>query len=108
MTGKWHEVEGDEAAIEILGEDTFHNGPKEIRQTRQLYDSDAAARAEESFISTLTRGLEGRDLTAEGFGTGGKGRVVEREGILGEDLGEWKDVERGHIFGREKEDEGVL
>jgi hypothetical protein len=30
--------------------------------------------------------------------------VVEREGVLGEKLGDWKDVARGDFFGHHRED----
>ncbi|OCF37670.1 hypothetical protein I316_00797 [Kwoniella heveanensis BCC8398] len=33
--GQWHEVIGDAAAIEILGRDTFLNGPQERREIRK-------------------------------------------------------------------------
>ncbi|WVF70268.1 hypothetical protein IAT40_005057 [Kwoniella sp. CBS 6097] len=33
--GQWHEVVGDEAAIEILGRDTFLKGPQERREIRK-------------------------------------------------------------------------
>lgn len=36
VTGQWHEVVGDQAAIDILGEDVFYNGPKEVRMTRAM------------------------------------------------------------------------
>ncbi|WVQ97634.1 hypothetical protein IAU59_004748 [Kwoniella sp. CBS 9459] len=33
--GQWHEVIGDDAALEILGRDTFFNGPQERRELRK-------------------------------------------------------------------------
>ena len=47
-------------------------------------------------------------MLAQGFGTGGRGRVVEREWIDGtESKPDWKKVVRGHIFGRHEEHQGV-
>jgi hypothetical protein len=37
----------------------------------------------------------------------GKARVVEREGILGEEMGEWKKTEIGQLFGKPKDEVGA-
>jgi hypothetical protein len=36
----------------------------------------------------------------------GRARVVEREGILGGEMGEWKKTDRGHLFGKLREEIG--
>ena len=105
QTGKWHEVQGDEAAIAILGEDVFYNGPKETRTERKPCE-ETFDRSDDSVLKFLSHGKE--DLTAEGFGTGGKGRVVERQGVLGQELGDWKDVDRGNIFGHKEANEAAM
>ena len=125
-TGKWHEVIGDEAAIEILGKDVFENGPKEVRNVRRiatdtgkLYGNlldEATLRGEaksanaraQGRIDNFIDGLSEEELLAQGFGTGGKGKIVEREWVRGtESKPDWKKVVRGHIFGRQEEEEGV-
>jgi hypothetical protein len=119
-------VVGDDAAIAILGKDVFENGPKEVRNVRRIATDtgkldgnlldEATLRGEaksdnaraygriESFIDGLTE----EELLAQGFGTGGKGKIVEREWVRGtESKPDWKKVVRGHIFGRHEEEVGV-
>jgi hypothetical protein len=80
-TGHWHEVIGDEAAIELLGEDAFRNGPQTFREVRRAM-------------------LPGLDNTYEEQPEeirGGRARVVERETIEGVTQGEWHRVGDGAI-----------
>lgn len=104
----------------------FENGPKEHRLVRRiatdtgtLYGNlldEATLRGEaasdnarglgriESFIDGLTE----EELLAQGFGTGGRGKIVEREWVRGaESKPDWKKAVRGRIFGRFEEEEGV-
>ena len=82
--GQWHEVIGDAAAIEILGEEVFYRGRKQSRETRAMtmpgWDG-------------VMKNMTDEDLLARGLGTGfGMGRVLEREGLLGGEMGEWHEV----------------
>lgn len=55
-------------------------------------------------LDSYTDGMTEEELLGAGFGTGGKGRVVEREGLLGEKLGDWRDAARGRFFGRGRDE----
>ncbi|ORX37370.1 hypothetical protein BD324DRAFT_681266 [Kockovaella imperatae] len=112
-TGHWHEVIGDDAARAILGEDVFTNGPKEVRMKRaralpEIYAAVTAAPSEDETsivprrLPALFSGSE-EDLTEAGFGTGGRG-AVEREGLKGENLGQWRRVQPGILFGQKEND----
>ncbi|RXK39764.1 hypothetical protein M231_02957 [Tremella mesenterica] len=79
--GKWHEVIGDEAAIAILGEDVFRNGPQEIRQQR--LSDEQALRATSSVQSS------GR-LDDDELNRGG--RVMEREYLKGGPESDWTEI----------------
>ncbi|WVW82540.1 hypothetical protein I302_104551 [Kwoniella bestiolae CBS 10118] len=125
-TKKWHEVIGDAAAISILGEDVFKNGPKEYRELRkpalpglEPMDEDAIRMAKEAglvsggglhtatgikdyeYTSNAQDNIpikgEHADVSIDGIGQGeGKGRVLEREYVLGtedeEEKGDWKEI----------------
>ncbi|KAK6905926.1 hypothetical protein I203_106761 [Kwoniella mangroviensis CBS 8507] len=125
-TKKWHEVIGDAAAISILGEDVFRNGPKENRELRkpalpglEEMDEDAIRMAKEAGLVSggglsTVEGVkyyeygsraqdsipikgEHEDVSIDGIGQGeGKGRVLEREYVLGtedeEEKGDWKEI----------------
>ena len=97
-TGQWHEVIGDENARAILGEDVFANGPREVRTKR------TKAVAGLSPTSPTTPRGDGEDPTEAGFGTGGRG-AVEREGVLGQTMSDWRSAERGGFFGRRDSEE---
>ena len=96
-TGHWHEVVGDAAAMEILGEDAFKHGPKESRHIRKPFHevSDAeryagTAKQVQTDVSNITAG----DTDA----LSGTGRVIEREYRVGQEEPEWKVVPRGTLF----------
>lgn len=73
-TGHWHEVIGDEAAIELLGNDAFRNGPQTYREVRRAL-------------------LPGLDDTYEDQPTEPReARVIERENIEGVTSGHWHTV----------------
>ncbi|WWC99906.1 hypothetical protein V866_006815 [Kwoniella sp. B9012] len=125
-TKKWHEVIGDAAAISILGEDVFRNGPKEYRELRkpalpglEEMDEDAIRMAKEAGLVSggglhTVEGVkdyeygsrardsipikgEHEDVSIDGIGQGeGRGRVLEREYVLGtedeEEKGDWKEI----------------
>lgn len=88
--GHWHEVIGDEAAIAILGEDVFYNGPQERREKRELalpaLDPAERARAAKELQ------VEAEALEADGVR---HGRVLEREGVRGAEMGEWHQIKDG-------------
>lgn len=77
---QWHEVIGDEAAIAILGENVFRNGPQQTRNERKSITPEEEHR--------IRRHLEAGD--------GGNGpfmaRVIEREGEESEGSvrGDWR------------------
>jgi hypothetical protein len=73
IDGHWHEVIGDEAAIDILGEDVFLYGPKVIRQVRALYTPES-----KGDVPTINS----------------EQRIIEREGeeVDGHAKGDWKVI----------------
>ena len=104
-TGQWHEVVGDDAARAILGDEVFMNGPREVRSKRaqaipgfpSTFTSSDATAATTSGVNDY--GLNG--TVEDGFGTGGRG-AVEREGVLGGEMGDWASVQRRGFFGRKE------
>jgi hypothetical protein len=100
-TGHWHEVIGDEAAIELLGEDVFRNGPQTFREVRRA----------------LLPGLDDSYYDQPAEVRGGSARIIEREQVEGVTSGHWhrvagdsilRDEEDGHVVdGLEGLGEGV-
>jgi hypothetical protein len=80
--GKWHEVVGDAAAIEILGKEAFRSGEKEVRDIRGHALPGFGEVTELSERDKAEAGLVGRTA-----------RVLQREGVKGE-MGEWREVAR--------------
>lgn len=88
--GKWHEVVGDAAAIAILGEDVFRNGPREVREERRIVmpgDPRFENAASNGGTSTAIRPKAAGD---DGYAT--KGRVMEREYVKGGPETDWREV----------------
>lgn len=85
--GRWHEVVGDAAAIEILGEEAFRNGQQERREVRKLArpwpSTDGTATGEATMDVAENTGETEQDHVARG------GRIIEREGVLGGQMGQW-------------------
>lgn len=108
MDNKWHEV--DEAtAREVLGDDVFENGPKEVREKRfSLLPGLGEMRKEDQDKWRLVNGkwveiadvrepyngrLGGEQEDEDGFLWGqGNGKVWEREYTVGETVSDWKEV----------------
>ncbi|WVR06046.1 hypothetical protein IAU60_003074 [Kwoniella sp. DSM 27419] len=117
QTGKWHEVIGDEAAIEILGEDVFRNGPQERRELRkpalpglEPMDEEAKRMAREAGIGSTGYSV----YTTGGIGQSGarefkhdeqinipiRGTDVALDGI-GQGGGSGRVLEREYEYGSE-------
>ncbi|WWD17659.1 hypothetical protein CI109_102100 [Kwoniella shandongensis] len=88
-TGKWHEVEGDAAAIEILGRETFNNGPKAVREVRRpALPGLEPTGGQRGGISALKQGAK------RVLGGGLTGRILEREYPVGGKETDWRVVRR--------------
>jgi hypothetical protein len=89
LDNEWHEVIGDEAAIEILGEDVFLHGKKTHREDRGM--------ALPGLGGVVTK-FTGDDVFEAGQDVG-LGRVIEREGIVGQHMGPWHELGRLNLSG---------
>ncbi|KAK8866135.1 hypothetical protein IAR55_001286 [Kwoniella newhampshirensis] len=109
LTGKWHEVEGDAAAIAILGQDTFNNGPKEVREIRRPALPGLEPMTEESGArSGSTTGVSGLTQGAKRvFGGGLTGRILEREYPVGGRETDWRVVRRHGDMSGSRQDVGL-
>lgn len=96
LTGKWHEVVGDDAAIEILGIEVFYGGPKEVREERAPALPPIGGMGDDTSTSRYPAGEAG----GEGEGGEYSHRVIERDGTGGK-MGQWKALVGGGSKGGE-------
>ena len=91
-TGHWHEVIGDAAAISLLGEDAFLNGPKQYREIRRaaLPGLDSSYEDQPEEIKAMYKG---------------KARVIERETVEGGPTGHWHKITGGSSSKEDVEDD---
>jgi hypothetical protein len=77
--GRWHEVEGDAAAIELLGRETFEHGEKEVRYTREPVSEErhSVSNTAPETDATLQSGQARRVIERESVGSHvGRSRLV--------------------------------